>query len=71
VAVLLFRAFMRTRNTVLFWCALGFIGLALNNLLLIVDVVILPDVALRPYRNLPALLGMVLMLFGLVWNDRS
>jgi hypothetical protein len=70
VAVLLVRAYRRTRNPVLFWSALGFIGLALNNLILICDVVIFPDVMLRPYRSIPALVGMLLMIFGLIWNDR-
>ena len=69
VAWLLFRAYLRSRAPVLFWSALGFVGLALNNLIVIFDVIIFPDIPLTPYRNIPALLGMMLMLYGLVWNE--
>ena len=70
VAVLLLRAWKRTPNPILFWSGLGFIGLALNNLLLILDLIIFPTIPITPYRNIPTLIGMLLLIYGLVWNDR-
>ena len=69
VAFLLLRAYVRTRTQILLLCGLGFIGLCLNNLLLIADVIVFPLVNITPYRNLPALLGMMLLLYGLIWKN--
>ncbi len=52
----------------LLWSGLCFCGLALNNLLLIVDVHVLPDVNLAIVRTLPAVIGISLLLFGLIWD---
>lgn len=71
VAFLLLRAFARTRHRILLWSGCGFIGLALNNAMLIVDLVIVPTTAdLSIIRQLPAVIGMSLMLFGMIWDDR-
>jgi Family of unknown function (DUF5985) len=67
-AVLLFRAYRGTRSRLLLWSALCFIGLALNNGLLVVDRIVLPDVDLSLWRQVPALAGIALLLYGLVWD---
>ncbi|HVZ88671.1 MAG TPA: DUF5985 family protein [Polyangia bacterium] len=69
-AVLLLRAYRLQRARLLFWSSLCFIGLALNNVLLFVDLVVVPTIDLQPARNAAALLAVVVMLFGLIW-DRS
>lgn len=69
VAFLLLRGWLRSRNRLLLWCGLGFVGLCLNNTLLFVDKVILPtSVDLSFVRAIPALVGMALLLFGLIWD---
>lgn len=71
VAVLLLRGYARSRHRILFWCGLGFIGLSLNNAMLIVDLMIVPvTLDLSVVRQLPAVVGMGLMLFGMIWDDR-
>ncbi len=71
VAVLLFRGYARSRRRILLWCGLGFIGLSINNAMLIVDLIIVPvTVDLSIIRQLPAVAGMGLMLFGMIWDDR-
>jgi hypothetical protein len=67
-AVLLFRGYRQTRVRLLLWSALCFTGLCLNNLLLVVDERVLPDVDLSVWRTLPAVLGVALLIYGLVWD---
>ena len=56
------------------WSSLCFVGLALNNILLFVDKVVLPDVTslggvpFPIWRSLAALAGLALLLYGLVWD---
>jgi hypothetical protein len=65
-AVLLFRAYRRTRTNLLLWSTLCFVGLAANNILLFVDIVVLPDVDLRLLRAGSALVAMIVLVVGLV-----
>jgi hypothetical protein len=65
---LLFRGYARTRSRLLLWSALCFIFLTANNVLLFVDSVILPDIDLRPYRLLAALVGIGCLLYAFIWE---
>jgi hypothetical protein len=67
-AVLLWRGWRRSRARLLLWSALCFAGLFLNNMLLVIDTRILPDVDLALVRLLPALLGASVLVYGLVWD---
>lgn len=67
-AVLLFRAYRGSRSRLLLWSALCFVGLALNNGILVVDRMVVPDVDLSLGRQIPALAGVALLLYGLVWD---
>ena len=69
-AALLLRAYARGRVRLLLWVGLCFVGLALNNILLFVDVRIAPDVDLSLWRSLPALAGLLVLVYGLVWETR-
>lgn len=68
-AALLIRAYRANRARLLFWSSLCFIGLALNNVLLFVDLVLVPQVDLRMVRDLSALAALSIMLFGLIWDQ--
>ena len=68
-ATLLIRAYRANRARLLFWSSLCFIGLALNNVLLFVDLVLVPQVDLRTVRDLTALAALAVMLFGLIWDQ--
>ena len=69
-AVLLFRGFRRSGTRLLFWSAWSFVGLALNNLLLFVDLILVPTVDLGIPRAASALIGLVVLVFGLIWESR-
>jgi hypothetical protein len=65
-AALLFRGYRAHRTRLLFWSSLCFMGLALNNVLLFVDLVMVPDVDMRLWRGALALVAMMLLLIGLI-----
>jgi hypothetical protein len=67
-AILLLRGYIRGRKRLLLWSGLCFLGLAASNLLVFVDLVILPDVDLYVWRLLSAAIAMMLLLFGLIWE---
>lgn len=69
-AVLLGRAYGRTRTHLLLWSTLCFVGLAINNVLLFVDLVMLPDVDLRLVRIGSALIAVGLLVYGLIQESR-
>jgi len=68
-ALLLVRAFGRSRKRLLLWSAASFVTLALNNLLLVVDLLLLPNVDLRLYRAATAFLAVCFLLYGLIWES--
>ncbi len=68
--VLLVRSWRRTSHRLLFWSSLCFVGLALNNALLFIDLAILQDsVDLSIARSVAGLLGLLLLVGGLVWDS--
>lgn len=67
-AVLLLRSYARNQTRLLLWSSLCFFGLALNNFLLFIDLVIVPELDLLIWRNMAALLGLALLLYGLIWD---
>ena len=68
-AYLLGRSYSKTRARLLLWSALCFFFLAINNLLLVVDLVFLPvDFDLRFARLITALIAICVLLFGFVWD---
>jgi uncharacterized protein DUF5985 len=69
-AWLLLRSYRRTRTRLLLWAGLCFAGLTVNNVLLFVDLVVVPTVDLSLLRNGTALASLAVLVFGLSWEDR-
>ncbi len=69
-AVLLLRQYRTQRSRLLLWSTLCFLGLALNSVLVLVDLIVLPDLDLRPLRAAAAFVAMFVMVIGLVWESR-
>ena len=69
-AGLLLRGYARNRVPLLLWSGLCFVGLMLNNLLLFVDVHVVPLIDLSAWRTVPALVGVLLLLYGMIWETR-
>ena len=70
-AVLLLRSYRHSHVRLLLWSGLCFVGLALNSVLLVIDMGLLPEVDLFVVRSLPALAGLMLLLYGLIWDTRT
>jgi len=68
-AVLLFRTYRRQHTRLLMWSTLCFVGLAINNIFLFIDLVLVPDIDLSLVRNGTALAGVSLLLIGLLLED--
>ena len=69
-AYLLARSYRRTRLRLLLWSAICFAGLALNNVLLFVDKVLVPDTDLSLLRSASAFVAVATLLYGLIWETR-
>jgi hypothetical protein len=69
-AALLLRSWSANRVPLLLWAGLCFTGLALNNIFLFIDFRMVPELDLVVWRSLPALAGLALLLYGLVWESR-
>ena len=69
IAVMLWRQHRRSPTRMIYWTALCFSGLALSNLLLVLDKLVFADVDLRLLRHTVSLASIGLLLFGLVYED--
>lgn len=70
--ILLVRAFAVSRRRLLLWSAVCFFGLAISNLLVFIDIVILPtQVDLYPWRLMTAAVSMLILVYGLVWEGQQ
>ena len=69
-AYLLGRAYRRGRTKLLIWSALCFGLLAVNNLVLAVDVLLLPTIDLTVVRVATSLAAVAVLLYGFIWEAR-
>ena len=69
-AALLIRSFRAQRSRLLLWASLCFVGLAANNALLVVDLMVVPGIDLSSLRTTVAAAAMLMLLIGLIWESR-
>lgn len=67
-AGLLLYSYAQGKYRLLLWSGLCFVGLTLNNLLLLIDKLIVPQVDLSTGRTAVALVSMCVLLYGLIWD---
>jgi hypothetical protein len=68
VALLLQRAWRRTRTRLLLWSAAAFALLALNNLFVVADMLLVREVNLIALRHASALAAVAVLLYGFIWE---
>jgi hypothetical protein len=68
-AALLLRGYARGRKKLLLWSGLCFLGLGTSNVLIFVDLILLPQVDLYIFRLATTLVSMSLLLYGLIWES--
>ena len=69
-ALLLTQAWRRTKAPLLLWSALCFGFLALNNLFVVLDMVVVLGTNLTIARQITALSAISVMLYGFIWKIR-
>jgi hypothetical protein len=70
-AVLLLRSYFQSRYRLLFWSGLCFVGLAANNVLVLLDrTIFLTSADLSTLRLATSLVAMLLLLYGLIWEEQ-
>ena len=70
-AVLLLRSYMENKYRLLFWSGLCFVGLSINNTLVLLDkTVFLTTADLLTWRLGAGLGALLLLLYGLVWEEK-
>lgn len=67
-AYLLARSYRRTKARLLLWSALCFFFLAVNNLLVVVDLLLIEAIDFRLWRIWSALAAVGILLFGFIWD---
>lgn len=67
--VLLWRSWRASGARLLFWSALCFAGLSVNNVLLVLDNLVFTHIDLGLARLAAALVAVLLMLVGLIWEE--
>ncbi len=67
-AWLLVRAYRRSRTKLLLWSAFSFLLLAINNVFLVMDVLVIHDVSLLWARHLSSLAAVGVLIYGFIWE---
>ena len=70
-ALLLLRGFARRGVRLLLWSGVGFVGFAVGNAMLVVDLLIFPERDLQLMTSLPVLGGLLVLVYGLVWDTHD
>lgn len=65
---LLFGSYRRTRYRLLFWSGACFAVMTLNNLFLLLDKIVFPNIDFLPARLVSALIATLLLLYGLIYE---
>lgn len=68
-AIMLLRAYKKVMSRLLLWSGLCFLGLSVSNLLVFIDLVLIPETNLYALRLWTAALATMLLVFGLVWES--
>lgn len=68
-ALLLARSYRKQRTRLLMWSTLCFTGLAINNVLMFIDLVVVPSMDMSLARAATALCSVGLLVIGLLWED--
>lgn len=69
-AVFLLRGYVRKQVRLLLWCSLFFFALTVENAILFVDIVVVPLTDLSLVRNSVALIGVMMLMYGLASDTK-
>jgi hypothetical protein len=67
-AWLLMRSYARNRTRLLLWSALCFLLLAINNLFVVIDLVLIESIDFAVFRHVFTLMAISILLYGFIWE---
>ena len=70
-AALLVRSYLQSGGRLLLWSAGCFVFLALNNALVVLDLMVIESADLLPLRRLASLAAVGVLLFGFIWETEE
>jgi hypothetical protein len=70
-AIMLGRSYRRSRASLLFWSSVCFVLLAINNLVMVFDMLVIASVDLQLPRLVVSLAAVGTLLFGFIWNGED
>lgn len=65
---LLIRSFLKTRVRLLLWCSLCFFFFSVQNVLLFIDFILVPEISMIFWRTVIGFVGATILLLGLIWE---
>jgi len=68
-AVLLLRSYFRSKYRLLYWAGICFVGITLNNMLLVADKLIFPNIDLFPFRVAVGFFALCFFMYGLIFDE--
>jgi hydrogenase/urease accessory protein HupE len=66
---LLIHNYRRTRLPLALWTSACFVGLALNNVLLFIDLIVVPGVDFGIWRSATTIVALLTLIVGLIWES--
>lgn len=70
-AVLLVRQYRVAKVPLLFWSSVCFLFLTASNVLLLIDLIVLPEINLMEVRTVVSLLASVFLIYGLIRSEEG
>lgn len=67
-AAALLISYRRTQARLLLWTGLGFLGIGVNNVLVVFDLMVFVEHDFSWVRGITTLAGMCCLLYGLIWD---
>lgn len=65
---LIYRSYRLAPTRLLLWSTLSFAALAINNVILFIDIMFLPNTSLLPLRHAASLAAIGFLLYGFIWE---
>lgn len=69
-AALLFRGFAGSGVRLLLFSGICFLGFTVDNIVLYLDVIVIPEIDISLVRRTPGLVALIVLLFGMVWESK-
>jgi len=67
-AFMLLRYYLRRRTPILLWSFIAFLGLAANNVIVFIDLVLYPSIDMSLARAAVGAFAMLALVYGLIWE---